>query len=67
MKDAVYPTIRKGDNVKTEYEIIGTYQRKSEVIDSADTRKEAQYLRDEYRVAFGTEWAIAIKMRKVTA
>jgi hypothetical protein len=46
------------------YEIIGTYRGQKEVLDTAEDRKEAQYLRQEYQLAFGSEWNISIKRSK---
>lgn len=43
------------------YKIIGTYKGKSEVIDTADDRQEALYLKAEYQLAFGAPWRIIIK------
>jgi hypothetical protein len=40
------------------YTIVGVYNGKSEVIDSADTEKEAEYLVREYRMAYGQSWRI---------
>ena len=48
--------------MKTTWKIIGKYGReKSEVIDTASTWKEAKYLANEYRMAFGIGWTITIK------
>ena len=35
------------------FEIVWTSQYGKEVIDTADTKKEAEYLMEEYRIAFG--------------
>ena len=43
------------------FKIIGTYRGKSEVVDTAETKEEAKYLATEYRMAFGSDWAIGIK------
>lgn len=43
------------------WKIIGTYQGRREVVDTADTLREAAYLLREYRVAFGPEWVIKIR------
>lgn len=43
------------------YFILGTYLGQTEVIDSADTLDEANYLRHEYRIAFGRGWKIFVK------
>ena len=40
------------------YEIIGIYHGRKEVIDTAETEIEADYLRDEYALAFGLEWTV---------
>jgi hypothetical protein len=42
------------------YQIIGKYQGKSEVIDLADDKKDAEYMAREYAMAFGSEWDISI-------
>lgn len=43
------------------YKIIGKYRGQSEVIDEAGTLKEANYLANEYRIAYGQGWTIIIK------
>lgn len=44
------------------FKIIGTYQGKSEVLeDEVATLGTAEYLRGEYQMAFGQEWAVAIE------
>ena len=43
------------------YQIIGTYQGTSEVIDTTDTYKQACKLVIEYRLAYGSDWKIGIK------
>lgn len=43
------------------YEIIGRYQGESEVIDTADTKQEAEYLVGEYRLAYGAGWSISYR------
>jgi hypothetical protein len=40
------------------YDIIGISQYGREVIDTADTLRDARYLVAEYRLAFGAGWAI---------
>ncbi len=48
------------------YQIIGVYKGNREVIDQAETKKEADYLVSEYRLAYGNEWKVyAIKMKGV--
>ena len=44
-----------------KYLIIGTNKRKSEVIDEAETAKDAEYLAREYGLSFGKEWHICVK------
>jgi hypothetical protein len=41
-----------------EYRIMGSYQGRTEEIDTAETRKEANRLAAEYRMAFGAGWSI---------
>ena len=44
------------------YQIIGKYQHEpQEIIDEAETMKEAEQLLAEYRMAFGAEWKLRIK------
>lgn len=43
------------------FKIIGTYKGKTEVLDTAKTLREANYLASEYRMAFGSQWVITIK------
>lgn len=40
------------------YKIMGEYRRKTEELDEADTKKEADYLAREYRIAYGEDWRI---------
>jgi hypothetical protein len=40
------------------YRIMGKYRGKTEEIDTAETRKEADRLVEEYRVAFGSQWVV---------
>ena len=45
--------------------IVGQYLSASkEVIDEAESRKEANYLLKEYRMAFGPGWSIWLANRK---
>ena len=44
-----------------KFEIVGYSHYGREIIDEADTRKEAVYLANEYRTAFGAGWTITIK------
>ncbi len=43
------------------YELIGKYNGKQEVLDTADTIEEAYFLLGEYMMAFGSDWNIIIK------
>lgn len=43
------------------FEIVGTYRGETEVVDSADTMREARYLLGEYRLAFGAGWYLRIR------
>lgn len=38
--------------------IWGKYRGKSEIIDTAETAKDAAYLVGEYRLAYGHEWTV---------
>ena len=40
------------------YKIIGIYNGRSEVLDEASNKKEANYLVSEYRMAYGVGWHI---------
>jgi hypothetical protein len=40
------------------YEIIGIYNGQKEVIDSAESLTDANYLVTEYKMAFGSDWTI---------
>ena len=43
------------------YKIMGRYGNgRAEEVDSADTRKEAEYLLAEYRLAYGAGWRLWI-------
>ena len=46
------------------YSIIGVYRGNPEVLETTDTMKDALYLMQEYRMAFGNEWSINIKRNK---
>ena len=41
--------------------IIGTYQGRREILDTAPTMAEAQILAAEYKMAFGCDWLIEVK------
>ena len=43
--------------------INGEYQGRTETIDEAETMKDARYLLQEYRMAFGPEWLLWISQR----
>lgn len=43
------------------YKIIARSRYGVETIDTADTREEALYLANEYRIAYGYEFSISIK------
>ena len=40
------------------YQILGTLDGNTEVLDTAETAKEASELVYEYRMAFGPNWAV---------
>ncbi len=42
--------------------ITGTLQGKTETLDTCDKLSTARKLRDEYRLAFGNAWTIAINL-----
>lgn len=44
--------------------IMGKYKGQSEEIDTAKDKKEAQYLRNEYQLAFGNDWVVSIKKKR---
>lgn len=44
------------------YIIMGTYRGRTEKIDQFCTRREAEYCLGEYRLAFGPEWKLWIKI-----
>jgi len=46
------------------YVIIGKYRGEKEQLDTAKTMTEAQYLKREYEMAYGSEWIITIKTKK---
>jgi len=47
--------------MKNVYEIKGKYKNSSvEVIDETDTEQDANYLLNEYQIAFGSDWLIWI-------
>mgnify|MGYP003123923905 CR=1 FL=1 len=46
------------------YKIISTSKYGTEVIDTASSLKEAEYLTQEYQMAFGKEYTITFKNDK---
>ena len=44
--------------------INGEYYGKKETIDTAETYKEAKYLLNEYRIAFGSGWKLWISQKE---
>lgn len=42
------------------FKIMGEYRGNREEIDEAETKKEAEQLAREYRIAFGEDWRIWI-------
>ncbi len=55
----------EGAIVIDDYVIFGRYRGVIEEIDSADSLRVARYLANEYRIAYGAEWVITIRRRKV--
>lgn len=47
--------------MKTNYKIYASSKYGKELIDEAKTLQEAQYLVNEYRLAYGSEFTIYIK------
>jgi hypothetical protein len=47
--------------MKTKYKIYASSKYGKELIDEAKTLQEAQYLANEYRLAYGSEFTIYIK------
>ena len=43
------------------WQILGTYQGQTEVIDETDTLNDARYLVSEYRLAYGSGWFIRLR------
>jgi len=46
------------------YEIVGIYSKKFEVIDTANTLKEANHLLVNYKLAYGSAWHIYLRINK---
>lgn len=47
------------------YMIVGKYKaQKREVIDTFESRKDAEYNLNEYRLAFGKDWVLWIEREK---
>jgi hypothetical protein len=44
--------------IEEVYNIIGVYQKREEIIDTAQNKKEADDLVGEYKLAFGSDWRI---------
>ena len=45
------------------YNIIGTSQYGKEIIDTADSKKEAEFMVREYQLAFGSDFNIIYKRK----
>ena len=45
------------------YNIIGISQFGREIIDTADTKKEAEFMVREYQLAFGSDFKITYKRK----
>lgn len=43
------------------FKIMGRYNKVTEEIDEADTREDAEFLLNEYSMAFGDGWELWIK------
>jgi hypothetical protein len=43
------------------YEILGVYDGEKEVVDTAETQEDAEYLLQEYQLAFGLDWILTIE------
>jgi hypothetical protein len=43
------------------FKIIGVYRGEKEVLDSFETRDEAEAMLTEYRLAYGSSWHIYIR------
>jgi len=43
------------------FKIMGRYMGRTEEIDSAETKKDAEYLLREYKLAFGRAWKLWIE------
>ena len=43
------------------YKIIGIYRGKTEILDLSESKKDAEYLASEYRMAYGSEWNISVE------
>ena len=50
--------------VEEVYDIIGVYQRREEVIDTAQDKEEADYLVGEYKLAYGREWKVFKRIQR---
>jgi len=46
--------------------IVGSYMGNAEVVDRAETQKEARFLEKEYNIAFGNDWDISIVSNEET-
>lgn len=47
------------------YKIMGQYRGSTEVLDTAETLHNAEYLRGEYQLAFGHNWSIFITKKGI--
>jgi hypothetical protein len=54
---------RKPGLRQKEYAIFGRSKYGTEEIDTAETKQSAEYLLNEYRIAFGGGWSLWIKAR----
>ncbi len=42
------------------YKILGTYKGTTEVVDQTNTQEDAEYMLQEYSLAFGPDWTLRI-------
>jgi hypothetical protein len=43
------------------YKIVGKYRGKTEILDLSESKRDAEYLANEYRIAYGSGWVVTVE------
>jgi len=55
------PETDHNERTRPMFEIVGVYDGEKEVVDTAETQEDADYLLQEYQIAFGLDWILTIE------